>query len=160
MSPQSLSLPSLLWGSVSWSRGFCLGYRRQPLPGKRSAGIFLSCGSPISQLQRWSGCLSAAIKPTEEGLAIPTGGDPAAEHCDFRAPPVTRRLRLEMVGGGRAPALVTASLPGALWETSVLRWSLLGVKQGGSGVCGWGWVISQSSGTVTSITAPSLDDFW
>lgn len=49
MSPRSLSLPSLKWGSVSWTWGFAWGTRSSlclaGVAGKTAAGIFPSCES-------------------------------------------------------------------------------------------------------------------
>ena len=131
----------------------------QGLQGKQRLGSFRAVDLQFpSSSVRGNACL-LQLNPPGRGLPSLPVGTCAAERCDFGAPPITCRLRSEMIGDGQAPALVTASLPGTHWETSVLSWSLLGVKRWGTGVHGWGWVISRSGGTVTSIAAPSLADF-
>lgn len=70
MSLQSLSLPSLKWGLVSWTRGFawdmagslcCRGC------GENRSWDLSELWISNPQLWCWRECLSAAVKPTEEG---------------------------------------------------------------------------------------------
>lgn len=69
MSLQSLSLPSLKWGSVSWTRGFAQDMAGLPCrgSGENSSWDLSELWISNPQLQRWRECLSAAVKPTEEG---------------------------------------------------------------------------------------------
>lgn len=95
MSLQSLSLPSLKWGLVSWTRGFARDMAGSLClvgdVGKTAPGIFLSSGSPILNSSVGGSVCLLQLNPLRR-VGCP------AECCDFRASPVTHRLQLEMVG--------------------------------------------------------------
>lgn len=95
MSLQSLSLPSLKWGLVSWTRGFARDTTGSlclvGVLGKTAAGIFQSCGSPIPNSSIGGNACLLQLNPLRR-VGCP------AECCDFRASPVTHRLQSEMIG--------------------------------------------------------------